>query len=157
MRIGHGYDVHKFADDRKLIIGGVEIKHQKGLLGHSDADVLLHAITDAVLSACALKDIGHYFPDNDEKFKDADSSVLLKTALDLIKDKGYVVTSVSAVIMAEKPKLSPYIDSIKNRIADIICIPVDRVGLSATTLEGLGFVGREEGICSSATVVVKKI
>ena len=157
VRTGVGFDCHQLVEGRRLIIGGIEIKHQKGLLGHSDADVLLHAITDAVLSACALKDIGHYFPDNDEKFKDADSSVLLKTALDLIKDKGYVVTSVSAVIMAEKPKLSPYIDSIKNRIADIICIPVDRVGLSATTLEGLGFVGHEEGICSSATVVVKKI
>lgn len=157
VRTGVGFDCHQLVENRRLILGGVEIKHPKGLLGHSDADVLLHAITDAVLSSCALKDIGHYFPDNDEKFKDADSSILLKTALDLIKDKGYVVTSVSAVIMAEKPKLSPYIDSIKNNVASIICAPVDRVGISATTLEGLGFVGREEGICASATVVVKKI
>ena len=157
IKVGTGFDCHKLVENRKLILGGIELEHDKGLLGHSDADVLTHAIMDAILSALSLRDIGYHFPDTDPKYKGAFSIDLLKEVMGMVSKSGYAVNNISAVIMAEKPKLSPYIDSIKNRIADIICIPVDRVGLSATTLEGLGFVGREEGICSSATIVVKKI
>lgn len=155
-RFGVGFDCHKLVEGRKLVLGGVEIPHAKGLLGHSDADVLTHAITDAILSACACRDIGYHFPDSDPRYKDADSMKLLEKTLFLIKDKGYAVKSVSAVIMAEKPKLLPYIPLITENLADALGINKENVGIGATTLEGLGFVGREEGICVHAASVVAK-
>ena len=157
VRFGTGFDCHKLVENRKLILGGVEIEHFKGLLGHSDADVLTHAIMDAILSGLALSDIGHLFPDTDPKYKDANSIELLKQVLDLIDKKGYKVESLSASIMAEKPKLQKHILSIRQNLANVIKIDIEKVGIGATTLEGLGFVGREEGICTHATVVLAKI
>ena len=156
-RFGTGFDCHRLVTGRKLILGGVEIPHDKGLLGHSDADALVHAVMDAVLSACAMRDIGYYFPDTDERYKDADSMELLKTVLNLIAEKGFKVSSVSAVVMAEKPKLKNFIPAITESLAAALSLDVSAVGLSATTLEGLGFVGREEGICVSATATVIKL
>lgn len=156
-RFGTGFDCHKLVEDRKLILGGITIPHNKGLLGHSDADVLCHAISDAILSAAALRDIGYYFPDNDEKYKNADSVKLLKTVISLAKEKGFYIKSVSATVMAEKPKLSPFIDRIKCNLSAILGITEENVGVGATTLEGLGFVGREEGICVYASAVLVKI
>lgn len=155
-RFGTGFDCHKFAENRKLILGGVEIAHDKGLLGHSDADVLSHAITDAILSAAAMRDIGYHFPDTDPAYEGADSIKLLKTALELVGEKGFAVTSVSATIMAEKPKLLKRIPEITANLAAALGIKEDRVGIAATTLEGLGFVGREEGICVQATATLFK-
>lgn len=156
-RFGTGFDCHKLVEERKLILGGVEIPHDKGLLGHSDADVLTHAIMDAILSSLALRDIGYHFPDKDPQYKNADSIVLLHKVLDLVKEKGYKVISVSATIMAEKPKLLPHIPNITKNLAEHLSLPADRVGIGATTLEGLGFVGREEGICTHATATLIKI
>lgn len=153
-RYGTGFDCHRLVAGRKLILGGVTIPHDKGLLGHSDADVLAHAVSDALLSALALRDIGYHFPDNDEKYKNADSMKLLAKVLSLIDGQGYKVDSVSAVIMAEKPKLSPYIPQITLSLANALSIGVNKVGIGATTLEGLGFIGREEGICVRATAVL---
>ncbi len=155
-RVGTGFDCHKLVEKRKLILGGVEIPHDKGLLGHSDADALTHAIMDAMLSACSLRDIGYHFPDTDQKYKDADSMLLLESVIDLCKKEGYKMQSLSAVIMAEKPKLLPHIPKITLSLANALKINVDCVGIGATTLEGLGFVGREEGICVSASVVMVK-
>ena len=156
-RFGTGFDCHKLVEERKLILGGVEIPHDKGLLGHSDADVLTHAIMDAILSSVALRDIGYHFPDKDPQYKNADSIVLLHKVLDLIKEKGYKIASVSATIMAEKPKLLPHIPNITKNLAKHLSLPADKVGIGATTLEGLGFVGREEGICTHATATLIKI
>ncbi len=156
-RFGTGFDCHKLVEERKLILGGVEIPHDKGLLGHSDADVLTHAIMDAILSSLALRDIGYHFPDNDPQYKNADSIVLLHKVLDLVKEKGYRVASVSATIMAEKPKLLSHIPNITKNLAEHLSLPTDKVGIGATTLEGLGFVGREEGICTHATATLIKI
>ena len=155
-RFGVGFDCHKLVENRKLVLGGIAIPHGKGLLGHSDADVLTHAIMDAILSACALKDIGYHFPDDDPAYKDADSMKLLKKTLSMIRKKGYSVNSVSAVIMADKPKLLPYIPKITENLANALDIDKEKVGIGATTLEGLGFVGREEGICVHANAVVVK-
>lgn len=155
-RIGTGFDCHKLVENRKLILGGIEIPHTKGLLGHSDADVLTHAIMDAILSAISLRDIGTHFPDSDTKYKDADSIELLKQVLAMIKEQGYAVYNISAVIMAEKPKLSPYIVEITKNLANIIGIQADAIGIGATTLEGLGFIGREEGICVNASASLIK-
>lgn len=155
-RFGIGFDCHKFAENRKLILGGVEIAHDKGLLGHSDADVLSHAITDAIFAAAAMRDIGYHFPDTDPAYEGADSIELLKTALKIVGEKGFSVTSVSATIMAEKPKLLKLIPEITANLASALGIKEDRVGLAATTLEGLGFVGREEGICVQATATLFK-
>ncbi len=157
VRFGVGFDCHRLVENRKLILGGVEIPHEKGLLGHSDADVLTHAIMDALLSACALRDIGYYFPDTDEKYKGANSLELLKQVLLLIKERGYAVSNVSAVIMAEKPKLAKHIYNIKQSLCAVLEISEGDLGVGATTLEGLGFVGREEGICVHATATIKKI
>ena len=157
IKVGTGFDCHKLVENRKLIIGGIEIPHDKGLLGHSDADVLTHAIMDAILSALSLRDIGYHFPDTDPKYKGAFSIDLLKEVMAMVKDKGYVVNNISAVIMAEKPKLLKHIPTITQNLANIIGISVDDLGIGATTLEGLGFVGREEGICVSATATLKKI
>ena len=156
-RFGVGFDCHKLVENRKLILGGVEIAHDKGLLGHSDADVLTHAIMDAMLGACALRDIGYHFPDTDQKYKGANSIELLKQVIIILKDNGYAVDSISASIMAEKPKLLKIIPSITNNLASVLNIAPDRIGITATTLEGLGFVGREEGICVHATATVKSI
>lgn len=153
-RFGTGFDCHKLVEDRKLILGGIEIPHDKGLLGHSDADVLTHAIMDAILSALSLRDIGYHFSDKDPKYKDANSLNLLSKVLEMIKEKGYKVDSISATIMAEKPKLLTYIPTITENLATAINIPKEKVGIGATTLEGLGFVGREEGICAHATAVL---
>ena len=155
-RFGTGFDCHRLVENRKLILGGAEIPFDKGLLGHSDADVLTHAIMDAILSACALRDIGFWFPDSDEKYKGANSMKLLAEVLRIVGEKGFKTQSVSAVIMAEKPKLLKYIPAITESLAKALNISPDKVGISATTLEGLGFVGREEGICVHANAVVVK-
>jgi 2-C-methyl-D-erythritol 2,4-cyclodiphosphate synthase/2-C-methyl-D-erythritol 4-phosphate cytidylyltransferase len=154
---GTGFDCHKLVENRKLILGGVEIPHIKGLLGHSDADVLTHAIMDAILASLSLRDIGYHFPDNDESYKNANSMLLLEKVLLMVKDKGYKVCQVTASIMAEKPKLLPHIPVITKSLSQALNISESNVGLTATTLEGLGFVGREEGICVHATATLKKI
>ncbi len=156
-RFGIGFDCHRLVEDRKLILGGVLIPHDKGLLGHSDADVLTHAIMDAILSAIANRDIGYHFSDKDPAYKDADSIKLLHKVLDMAKSAGYKVDSISASIMAEKPKLLKHIPNITKNLANALSITVDKIGLTATTLEGLGFVGREEGICVNATATLVKI
>ena len=156
-RFGTGFDCHKLVENRDLILGGVKIPHEKGLLGHSDADALTHAIMDAILSALALRDIGFHFPDNDPNYKDANSMNLLAHVLEMVSDKGYAVQSVSATIMAEKPKLSPFIEKITENLSTALSVKREMVGIGATTLEGLGFVGREEGICVNATATLKKI
>ena len=155
-RFGVGFDCHKLVENRKLILGGVEIPHDKGLLGHSDADVLTHAIMDAILSALSLRDIGYHFPDKDPQYKNADSIKLLEKVLILIDEKGYKVDGIAATIMAEKPKLLPHIPNITKNLAEKLSLPIDKVGIGATTLEGLGFVGREEGICTHATATLIK-
>ncbi len=155
-RTGLGFDVHAFADDRKLIIGGIEIPYEKGLLGHSDADVLLHAISDALLGALALGDIGKHFPDTDSKFKDADSGLLLEKVYELIEKKGYKLGNIDAVIALQKPKLAPYIPQMTKKIAGILKAEEDVISIKATTTEKLGFVGREEGASAFATVLLIK-
>ena len=155
-RTGIGFDVHSFADDRKLIIGGVEIPYEKGLAGHSDADVLLHSITDALLGSLALGDLGKHFPDSDQKYKDADSKILLKESYNLIKEKGYIIGNIDAVVTAQKPKLSPYIDEMRKIISKLLDTEIENVSVKATTTEKLGYIGREEGIAAFATVLVIK-
>ncbi len=154
MRIGHGYDVHKFAKDRKLILGGVTIDYELGLLGHSDADVLLHAISDALLGAAALGDIGKHFPDNDEKFLGADSLELLKEVYNLISQKGYKVLNVDATVIAQAPKLANYIGLMTENIANALNTPKDCVNVKATTEEGLGFTGEKLGIAAHAVCLI---
>lgn len=154
MRIGFGYDVHRFAPNRRLIIGGIDIPHEKGLLGHSDADVLLHAIIDAFLGALALGDIGTHYPDTDKAWKDADSSRLLADVVELVNKKGYTLVNLDATVVAERPKLLPYIEQIRRRIAEIIGTDLDRVSVKATTSEKMGFIGREEGVAAMVTVLI---
>ena len=154
MRIGHGYDVHKLVEGRKLILGGVEIPHEKGLLGHSDADVLTHAVMDALLGAAALDDIGKLFPDNDDKYLGADSIGLLKKVLAIIKDKGYKVVNIDSTIIAQRPKLSPYIDKMRETLAASMEIGLDCVSVKATTEEKLGFSGAELGIAAHAVALI---
>ena len=156
-RVGHGYDVHKLVEDRKLIIGGVEIPHYKGLLGHSDADVLAHAICDALLGAAALGDIGKHFPDNDDRYKDIDSLVLLEKVCELIRNKGYEISNVDSTILAQAPKLRPYIDEMRSKLAKAMKLDIDELSVKATTEERLGFTGREEGIASHAVVLLMTI
>lgn len=156
-RFGVGFDCHKLVEGRPLILGGIEIAHDKGLLGHSDADVLTHAIMDAMLSSVALRDIGYHFPDTDEAYKGANSIELLKKVIELVKGEGYILQSLSASIMAEKPKLLKLIPSITQNLASVLDLPIENIGITATTLEGLGFVGREEGICVHANATVKLI
>jgi len=155
IRIGHGYDVHKLVENRKLIVGGVDIPHEKGLLGHSDADVLLHAIGDALMGAAALGDIGCIFPDNDPKFKDADSLVLLKEVVDLLETKGYSIVNIDATLIAQKPKMRPYIDVMRSNIASVCGVDVGFISVKATTEEKLGFTGREEGISAHAVCLIE--
>jgi len=156
LRIGNGYDVHKLVEGRKMILAGVEIPHHLGLLGHSDADVLVHAIMDALLGALALGDIGKHFPDTDEKYKGISSIELLREVMKLIKEKGYEVINIDSVIAAERPKLKPYIEQMRNNLADVIETSVENISVKATTEEKLGFTGREEGIKSYAVVLLKK-
>lgn len=156
-RVGHGYDVHKLVEDRKLIIGGVEIPHYKGLLGHSDADVLAHAICDALLGAAVLGDIGKHFPDNDDRYKDVDSLVLLEKVCELIRNKGYEISNVDSTILAQAPKLRPYIDEMRSKLAKAMKLDIDELSVKATTEERLGFTGREEGIAAHAVVLLMKI
>ena len=156
MRIGTGYDVHAFEQGRRLIIGGVEIPHERGLAGHSDADVLLHAITDAMLGALALGDIGKLYPDSSTDFKDIDSRILLRDAFALIKSKGYSVGNLDAVIVAQRPKMAPYIENMRKNIAEDLETETGRISVKATTTERLGFEGREEGISSQAVVLLVK-
>ena len=155
-RTGIGFDVHAFASGRKLIIGGVEIPYNKGLQGHSDADVLLHAITDAILGALALGDIGKYFPDTSPDFKDADSSALLKKIYNLISEKGYIIGNVDSIVAMQAPKIAPFISQMQKKISDILETGIDNVSIKATTTEKLGFVGREEGVSAFATVLLIK-
>ena len=155
-RTGIGFDVHAFADNRKLIIGGVEIPHEKGLLGHSDADVLIHAICDALLGSLALGDIGVHFPDTDFQFKNVDSRVLLKKVYELILKEGYVLGNIDSVIAMQKPKVSSYIAEMRKRIAEDLNSEMNQVSIKATTTEKLGFVGREEGVSAFATVLIIK-
>ncbi len=155
-RIGHGYDVHKLVTGRKLILGGVEISHNLGLLGHSDADVLLHAITDALLGACALGDIGTIFPDTDMRFKDADSLLLLKEVVGLLKEKGCKVGNIDATVIAQKPKLKPFIPQMITNIAKVCDIDIDCVNVKATTEETLGFTGTEQGMSAHAVCLIYK-
>lgn len=154
MRIGHGYDVHKLVEGRKLIMGGVEIPYHLGLLGHSDADVLLHAIMDALLGAAALGDIGKHFPDTDERYRGADSLRLLEHVGDLIKEKGYEIGNIDSTIIAQRPKMAPHIEKMRENIAGALNIDVDCVNVKATTEEGLGFTGRGEGISSHAVCLI---
>lgn len=155
LRIGHGYDVHKLVENRKLIIGGVEIPYEKGLLGHSDADVLLHAIGDALMGAAALGDIGCIFPDNDPKFKDADSLMLLREVVSLLETKGFSIVNIDSTLIAQKPKMRPYIDDMRRNIADACKTEIDFVSVKATTEEGLGFTGNGEGISAHAVCLVE--
>lgn len=155
MRIGHGYDVHKFAENRKLIIGGVEIPYEKGLLGHSDADVLLHAISDALLGAAALGDIGKHFPDTANEFLNIDSRILLRRVVLLLKEKGYKVGNIDATVIAQKPKMAPFIDQMRQNIAEDLGIPTDFVNVKATTEEGLGFTGELLGISAHAVCIIE--
>ena len=154
MRIGMGYDVHRLGPDRKMIIGGVEIPYELGLIGHSDADVLLHAITDALLGAAALGDIGKHFPDTDERYKDISSLKLLGIVADLIADNGFIIENIDATIIAQKPKMRPYIDEMRFRISETLGIEVTQVNVKATTEEGLGFTGNGEGISSQAVCML---
>ncbi len=156
MRIGHGYDVHRFAEDRKLFIGGVNIPCTKGLLGHSDADVLLHAVCDALLGAAALGDIGKHFPDSDPAYKGIDSKLLLKNTVEKITEKGFKVSNIDATVVAQVPKLAPYIEDMKNCIAELCGVSAERVNVKATTEERLGFTGREEGIAAHAVCLLEE-
>ena len=155
MRIGHGYDVHRFSKDRKLILGGVEIPHEMGLLGYSDADVLLHAVCDALLGAAALGDIGKHFPDSDPAFKNIDSRILLRYTAKLIKEKGYNISNIDATVIAQKPKLAPFICEMVKNIAEDCCLEEAQVNVKATTEEGLGFTGELLGISSHAVCILE--
>ncbi len=154
MRIGFGYDVHKLCENRKLILGGVDVPHTLGLLGHSDADVLIHAVMDALLGAAALGDIGKLFPDSDNSFKDIDSIILLKKVGEVLSEKGYIVNNIDSTVAAQKPKLAPYIEQMRKNIADCLGVDVDAVSVKATTTEKLGFEGREEGVSAYAVCTI---
>lgn len=156
MRIGQGFDVHQLVDHRPLIIGGVTIPYEKGLAGHSDADVLLHAITDALLGAIAAGDLGTHFPDTDPNFKGADSKQLLSHVWQMVKEKGYVLQNIDAVIIAERPKMAPHIQEMRQTIALLLEASIDQINVKATTTEKLGFTGRKEGIASQAVVLIEE-
>lgn len=154
MRIGHGYDVHRLVEGRRLIIGGVEIPYEKGLLGHSDADVLLHAISDALLGAAALGDIGKLFPDNDPAYEGADSLILLKKVCQRVRQAGFEIKNIDSTVLAQAPKLRPYIDEMRSLISVYADVDIDAVSVKATTEEGLGFTGAKEGIAAHAVCLV---
>ena len=155
-RIGHGYDVHKLVEDRKLILGGAEIPHTVGLLGHSDADVLTHALMDALLGALALGDIGQLFPDNDPAYEGADSIRLLEAVMEHVRAAGYAVSNVDCTVLAQAPKLKPYIAQMRERLAAAMGVAVDQVSVKATTEEGLGFTGAKEGIAAHAVAILER-
>lgn len=156
MRVGMGYDVHRLTDNRKLILGGVEIPYEKGLLGHSDADVLVHAVMDALLGAAALGDIGKHFPDTDPRYEGASSIELLRHVGKLLDEKGYIIENIDATIIAQKPKMRPYIDEMRYNMAEALCLEEEQINVKATTEEGLGFTGSGEGISSQAICAVEK-
>lgn len=156
MRVGIGYDVHKLVEGRDLIIGGVHIPHEKGLLGHSDADVLTHAIMDALLGAAALGDIGTHFPDTAEEFKDSDSMMLLKEVKSMLKEKNFKIINIDGVIIAQEPKMKPHIPEMKKKLCDVLGLDMDHLNIKATTEEGLGFTGTKEGISSQVVVLIDR-
>lgn len=156
MRIGLGYDVHKLIEGRDLIIGGVNIPYEKGLLGHSDADVLIHAIIDSMLGSLALGDIGKHFPDTDERYKDADSIKLLKFVNDLISEKGYEINNIDSIIIAQSPKMAPHIEEMRKNIAKVLNTDIDNISVKATTEEGLGFTGTKQGISAQSICLLNK-
>ena len=156
MRVGLGYDVHRLVEGRELILGGIKIPHEKGLLGHSDADVLLHALTDALLGAAALGDIGRHFPDTDERYRGISSLILLEKAYALVKEQGYTLGNADMVLLMQKPKIKDFIPSMEENIAKALSCETDRISVKATTEEGLGFTGREEGIAAKAIVLLEK-
>ena len=156
MRIGHGYDVHRLVTGRKLILGGVEVPHHHGLLGHSDADVLTHALMDALLGAAGLWDIGHAFPDTDVAFKDISSLVLLGRVMEMLREKGYQVVNADCTVLAQAPKLAPYIPAMRENLARIMGVLPEQVNVKATTEEGLGFTGREEGMAAHAVCLLEQ-
>ena len=155
-RIGHGYDVHRFAPDRKLILGGVRLEYEFGLLGHSDADVLIHAVCDALLGAAAMGDIGRHFPDSDDRYKGIDSMLLLSNVIELLSDKGYRVENIDCTVIAQKPKIGKYTTLMAQNIADVCKIDAENVNVKATTEEGLGFTGALEGISAHAVCLISK-
>ncbi|WP_221657808.1 2-C-methyl-D-erythritol 2,4-cyclodiphosphate synthase [Bacteroides salyersiae] len=157
IRVGFGFDVHQLVEGRELWLGGIRLEHEKGLLGHSDADVLIHAICDALLGAANMRDIGFHFPDTAGEFKDVDSKILLKRTVGLIATKGYRVGNIDATICAERPKLKAHIPAIQKKLAEVMGIDADDVSIKATTTEKLGFTGREEGISAYATVLIEKV
>ena len=157
MRIGHGYDVHKLVEGRKLILGGIEVPHTLGLLGHSDADVLTHAIMDSILGAAALGDIGQHFPDNDDRYLGADSTELLRHVMELIREKGYRIGNLDATIIAQKPKLMSYLPQMRKKLAEVMEISEDRLNLKATTEEHLAFTGRQEGISAHCVCLLEEM
>ena len=156
IRVGFGYDVHKFAEDRDLWLGGIKISSDKGLLGHSDADVLIHAICDALLGAANLRDIGYHFPDNASEYKNIDSKILLRRTGDMLKEKGYTIGNIDATVAAQAPKLNPHIPAMQQVMAGVLGISPDDISIKATTTEKLGFEGRKEGITAYATVLICK-
>ena len=156
IRVGHGYDVHALAEGLRLVLGGIEIAHTKGCIAHSDGDVAIHAICDAMLGALALGDIGKLFPDSSDEFKDIDSKILLRRVVDIIAEKGYAVGNVDCTISMQRPRLRPHIDSMRAALASTIGIDIDRVSVKATTTEHLGFEGREEGVSATAVVLLIK-
>ena len=156
MRVGMGYDVHKLVENRKLILGGVAIPYEYGLLGHSDADVLVHAIMDALLGAAALRDIGRHFPDNDPAYEGADSIELLKKVGEMLEERMYLIENIDATVIAQKPKLLPYIDTMVKNVAEALHLEEDQVNIKATTEEGLGFTGKKEGMSAQAICCISK-
>lgn len=156
IKIGHGYDVHRLQEGKDFFIGGIKIDHHKGAIGHSDADVVIHVICDAMLGALSLGDIGAHFPDTDSKYKDIDSKILLRKTHDLVRENGYRVSNVDVTILLEKPKLRDHIDSMRGTLAKIIDIQTSQLSIKATTTEGLGFVGREEGVAAHCVCLLKK-
>ena len=157
MRVGLGYDVHKLVEGRKLIIGGVNVPHEKGLLGHSDADVLIHAVMDSILGALALGDIGKHFPDTDEKYKGADSMKLLEFVNNLINEKGYEINNIDSIIIAQSPKMAPHIQNMRENIAKALNTSIENINVKATTEEGLGFTGAKEGIAAQSICLLVKV
>lgn len=156
IRIGHGYDVHALAEGLRLVLCGVEIEHTKGCVAHSDGDVAIHAICDAMLGALALGDIGKLFPDTDQQYKGIDSTVLLKHVVELVKSNGYSISNIDCTIAMQRPKLRPHIDTMRARLSEVVGIGVDRISVKATTTERLGFEGREEGVSTTAVVLLMK-
>lgn len=156
MRIGHGYDAHRFAENRRLVIGGVEIPSPLGLAGHSDADVLVHAVCDSILGAMAKRDIGYHFPDTENKYKDIDSLILLGEVKNTMDAEGYALCNMDCTVIAQIPKLAPYIEQMRERIAKVLATDISRINIKATTEEGMGFTGAKEGICAHAVCILEE-